>query len=120
MIAVAIIQRAEQLFQIGNIADGFFDFRLAEGLRDDHLRRAVINRRAEIEEAVVSSLYDVFYLEKELETADVLRSVVQTVPLSRTMAEGISSLRGWADGRARQASPREKDAMPALRRKLEI
>jgi AAA+ superfamily predicted ATPase len=75
---------------------------------------------AEIEEAVVSSLYDVFYLDKELETADLLKSVEETVPLSKTMAEGISALRAWADGRARFASRRKDESGGELRRKLEI
>jgi len=75
---------------------------------------------AEIEEAVISSLYDVFYLEKELETADVLKSIKETVPLSRTMAEGISALRSWAEGRARCASRRDGEASTPMRRKLEM
>lgn len=75
---------------------------------------------AEIEEAIISTLYDVFYLEKDLETDDILRSIAQTVPLSRTMAEGISALRAWAEGRARWASPREEDPSRQVRRKLEM
>ncbi|HWL94565.1 MAG TPA: AAA family ATPase [Phycisphaerae bacterium] len=75
---------------------------------------------AEIEEAVISALYDVFYTEKELETADILASIRETVPLSRTMAEGISSLRAWADGRARFASRRDEGPTAELRRKLEM
>jgi MoxR-like ATPase len=74
---------------------------------------------AEIEEAVISSLYDVFDLEKELETPDLIKSAKETVPLSRTMAEEISALRSWADGRARFASPRDETAAQ-LRRKLEM
>ena len=75
---------------------------------------------AEIEEAVISSLYDVFYLDKELETSDLLKALRETVPLSRTMAEGISSLRAWAEGRARFASRRDAEAAPQTRRKLEM
>lgn len=76
---------------------------------------------AEIEEAVISSLYDVFYLDKELQTADLLSAIHETVPLSRTMAEGISALRSWADGRARIASRRDPDAaLLQTRRKLEM
>ena len=75
---------------------------------------------AEIEEAVISSLYDVFYLEKELGTQDVLASIKASVPLSKTMAEEISSLRAWADGRARLASRRDKAETKQMRRKLEI
>lgn len=75
---------------------------------------------AEIEEAIISALYDVFYLGKELETADIIGSIRQTVPLSRTMAEGISALRAWAEGRARLASRRDEDAAAQVRRKLEM
>jgi len=75
---------------------------------------------AEIEEAVISSLYDVFYLDKELETADLLRTIKAAVPLSRTMAEEISALRAWAEGRARFGSRRDDAATAPARRKLEI
>ena len=75
---------------------------------------------AEIEEAVISSLYDVFYLNKELKTDDLLKSLGETVPLSRTMAEEISALRSWADGRARYASKPIEQAQSQVRRKLEI
>jgi len=75
---------------------------------------------AEIEEAVISSLYDVFYLEKDLETADLLKSIKETVPLSKTMHEGISALKSWADGRARYASLRDNDSAMQTRRKLEM
>jgi SpoVK/Ycf46/Vps4 family AAA+-type ATPase len=75
---------------------------------------------AEIEEAVISSLYDAFYLEKELCTEHVLACVKASVPLSRTMAEEISALRSWADGRARLASRRDEAKTGKMRRKLEI
>lgn len=75
---------------------------------------------AEIEEAVISSLYDVFYLSKPLETEDVLKSIRETVPLSKTMHEGIAALRSWAEGRARWASKRDEDGATRIRRKLEM
>ena len=59
---------------------------------------------AEIEEAVIAALFDVFSAGKQLETADVVRALEATVPLSRTMAEDIERLRQWASGRARPAS----------------
>lgn len=59
---------------------------------------------AEIEEAVISGLYDAFYAKQELATAHVLGALRQTVPLARTMDEQIARLRTWADGRARNAS----------------
>ena len=59
---------------------------------------------AEIEEAVISALYDAFYNGEELSTAAILSALAQTVPLSRTMDESIARLREWAAGRARNAS----------------
>src|SRR5262245_53836465 len=59
---------------------------------------------AEIEEAIISALYDAFYDKQELGTDYVLATLSQTVPLAKTMAEKISSQRNWAIGRARNAS----------------
>ena len=59
---------------------------------------------AEIEEAVVSSLFDMFYEKKDMTTETLLRAISQTVPLSRTMSEDMDSLREWARGRARPAT----------------
>ena len=75
---------------------------------------------AEIEQAIISALYDAFYTGRDLRTEDVLRSIGETVPLSRTMSEKIASLRSWADGRARLASRPESGAAPAPKRKLEV
>lgn len=59
---------------------------------------------AEIEEAINSALYDAFYARKALTTDHIMTALAQTVPLAKTMEEQISSLREWADGRARNAS----------------
>jgi len=59
---------------------------------------------AEIEEAINSALYDAFYARVELNNAHVLAAIGETVPLAKTMAEHISQLRAWADGRARSAN----------------
>ena len=68
---------------------------------------------AEIEEAVISALYDAFSSRQELETHHVLSALQETVPLARTMDEQISRLRNWAEGRARNASvPRLTIAEP--------
>jgi SpoVK/Ycf46/Vps4 family AAA+-type ATPase len=65
---------------------------------------------AEIEEAVVSGLYDAFTAGRELETRDVLGAAAATVPLSRTMDREIAELREWSKGRARPAS---RDTIPS-------
>jgi SpoVK/Ycf46/Vps4 family AAA+-type ATPase len=59
---------------------------------------------AEIKEAVISALYEAFYESKELTTEHILKTLHETVPLSKTMDEQISQLRQWAEGRARNAS----------------
>jgi SpoVK/Ycf46/Vps4 family AAA+-type ATPase len=59
---------------------------------------------AEIEQAVISGLFDAFYSRSQLATAHVLEALCQTVPLSKTMDEHIGRLRAWAEGRARDAS----------------
>jgi SpoVK/Ycf46/Vps4 family AAA+-type ATPase len=58
---------------------------------------------AEIEEAVVAALFDVFDGHQELTTEALMRSIRATVPLSRTMREDIDGLRSWAEDRARPA-----------------
>jgi AAA+ superfamily predicted ATPase len=75
---------------------------------------------AEIEQAVISALYDAFYFGREVETEDILKSIRETVPLSRTMSERVSDLRSWAEGRARPASPPEAAVHDAPKRKLEV
>ena len=59
---------------------------------------------AEIEQAVISALYDAFSARSELTTKFVLQAVRQTIPLATTMDEEIDRTRRWAEGRARPAS----------------
>ena len=55
---------------------------------------------AEIEQAVVSSLYTAFAREEDLTTEALLEEIELTKPLSVTMAERIAALRDWAKDRA--------------------
>ncbi len=76
---------------------------------------------AEIEQAIVSSLYDAFDSGRDLSPEVLLRSLSEAVPLSRTMSERINALRRWSDGRARRASITDSAAeaatvLPASRR----
>ena len=70
---------------------------------------------AEIEESIISSLFDAFSAGTELDTATIAASLAATVPLSKTMSEELSRLRSWAQGRARPASD-PLAAGPAARR----
>lgn len=58
---------------------------------------------AEIEEAVISAMFDAFSRGEELGTGHVLVTLQESVPLARTMSEHITQLRKWAQGRARSA-----------------
>lgn len=75
---------------------------------------------AEIEEAVVSALFDAFSRKSQLNTAILRNSVEETVPLSRTMSEELGRLRSWASGRARPATGAETVSRAEVRRKIEI
>jgi len=62
---------------------------------------------AEIEEAVISALYDSYYAGHDLAQDELVAAIKNTVPLSRTLGEEISRLREWCSGRARPASTPE-------------
>ncbi|MDQ2805643.1 MAG: AAA family ATPase [Chloroflexota bacterium] len=61
---------------------------------------------AEIEQAVISGLYDAFEAGRDLTTDDIVRAMHGSIPLSQTMREEIGALRDWARTRARPASRR--------------
>jgi len=67
---------------------------------------------AEIEQAILSSLYTVFAASSTLSTGSLLDELRRTRPLSKTMADQIDALRTWARGRAVSANepPRIPDA----------
>jgi len=76
---------------------------------------------AEIEQAIISALFDVFEARQELTTEALLASVSATVPLSTTMKEDIDGLRQWAEGRARRASAEASEPVPTMGgRRLEL
>lgn len=75
---------------------------------------------AEIEEAIISALYDAFYAQRDLTTDNVLQSLRQTVPLSKTMDEHINRLRNWAEGRARHASVERTASAVKAHRRMEL
>jgi SpoVK/Ycf46/Vps4 family AAA+-type ATPase len=61
---------------------------------------------SEIEQVIISALYDAFDVKRDLITEDIVGSLEETVPLSQTMEEEISAIREWAQTRARVASKR--------------
>ena len=59
---------------------------------------------AELEQVIVSSLYTAFSAGSDITTELLLDEAKQTVPLSKTMAEKVASLRTWAKERAVNAN----------------
>ncbi|MDI6783335.1 MAG: AAA family ATPase, partial [bacterium] len=60
---------------------------------------------AEIEQVIISALYDAYATHEPLTTEMILHNIRETLPLSKTMREEIDQLRQWAEGRTRRASP---------------
>ena len=88
----------------GSAAGGL---RLDDGLLDQLVMATEGFSGAEIEQAVVSGLFDAFADRRKLTGQDLLNAVRNTVPLSVTQAEQIMQLRAWADVRAVAATSQE-------------
>ncbi len=59
---------------------------------------------SEIEELVISAMYDSFEENREVNSNDIINTIKHAVPLSHTMKESIDELRDWTKSRARSAS----------------
>lgn len=59
---------------------------------------------AEIEQVVINGMVDSFYENREPALKDFENALINTVPLSITMKEGIHALRSWAKNRTLPAS----------------
>lgn len=59
---------------------------------------------AEIEQAIVASLHDAFADKKDIDTQRILGTLHSSRPLSITMAERVTALRRWAQGRCLPAN----------------
>jgi len=65
---------------------------------------------AELEQVIVSGLFEAFYENRSVSLADFLKALRFTVPLSVTQAEQIQHLREWANVRAVAATQEEDRA----------
>jgi len=76
---------------------------------------------SEIEQGIISALYDAFEDGVDIDTDRVVKSCQEIIPLSYTMKEGIDSMRDWSKSRARAASTVTSDEVDAAAaRQLEI
>jgi SpoVK/Ycf46/Vps4 family AAA+-type ATPase len=75
---------------------------------------------AEIEQVIVSSMYDAFLENRDIETQDIVKSIKQSIPLSVTMKEQIDATREWARYRTRGASSSADESLCKKGRKLEF
>lgn len=77
---------------------------------------------SEIEQVVISALFDAFDDKKEINNDYIFNSIREIVPLSLTMEEEIKRIRDWSSTRARRAST--PDAVESkgdnIRGKLEL
>ena len=55
---------------------------------------------SEIEQVVISAIFDAFSENRKLHKEDLFRAIENTVPLSKTQAEQIAKIREWANVRA--------------------
>lgn len=62
---------------------------------------------AEIEQTVISALFEAFSEDRALEKNDLFKVIKNTVPLSITQSEQIMQIRNWANIRAVAATARE-------------
>jgi SpoVK/Ycf46/Vps4 family AAA+-type ATPase len=60
---------------------------------------------AEIEQAIISALYDAFETGRDLNTQDISNAITHTIPLAQTMETQVNALRVWARTHARLSSP---------------
>lgn len=59
---------------------------------------------AEIEQGLVSAMYEAFAQGREFTQLDIIAAIRATLPLSKTMNEQVTALRDWARQRARPAA----------------
>ncbi len=75
---------------------------------------------SEIEEIIVSALYDAFDRGEDIDQSYIENAISSTVPLSQTMEEQIKEIREWAKVRAKKAGRTEWESEKTSVRKLEM
>jgi len=89
--------------------DIFAKGEISETLLDEFAEKTEGFVGAEIEQIVISALYEAFFQNRELFKSDIIDVINNMVPLSVTQKEQIKALRDWANVRAVAATA--KDAL---------
>lgn len=79
---------------------------------DDLAQKSAGFSGAEIEQVIISGLYDAFESGRDLLDEDLLKNLLETIPLSKTMEQQVTALCNWAHSHARPASPWNWQASP--------
>lgn len=80
------------------------DFKIANTLLDKLAKATEGFGGSEIEQAVISALFEAFSEDRQLLENDLFKVIKNTVPLSTTQAEQILTIREWANERAISAT----------------
>jgi SpoVK/Ycf46/Vps4 family AAA+-type ATPase len=75
---------------------------------------------AEMEQVIVSGLFDAFYANRQLTDDDLSKAIRETIPLSVTMEESIRELQGWCQTRARHSSIMQEEYISSTRRRFDF
>jgi SpoVK/Ycf46/Vps4 family AAA+-type ATPase len=75
---------------------------------------------AEIEQIIISALYDAFDENDEINDQRLHHTISDIIPLSQTMKEELTKLRDWAKSRARKTSIQTEYDEDEIMRKIEL
>ena len=94
----------EKLFLKNSVSK---DFKITEDLLNRLASKTEGFVGAEIEQTVISALFEAFSENRMLKEDDLFKVIDNTVPLSTTQAEQIMTIRSWANERAIAATAQE-------------
>lgn len=83
------------------------DFKITEGLLLKLVELSEGFSGSEIEQAVISAVFEAFYEDRILQKEDIISAIKNTIPLSVTQSEQIEKIQQWAKERAVNASKKD-------------